>query len=265
MKINLGITSREGTRAHREGDYTHLLSLLDPERGYDGVSAPVKIKTMSLITFHDLDDIEIRAPEYLHCIPPNEEHIRDIFKMFEHLEKSEGDGILVHCEAGVSRSTAASILGLCHLGLPPRDAFGAVVNINEMGLANRRMLRVGGKMLGDNGELLEIAEAHRKHMFVKYGQLDPIELLRVELQSTGYWSLRWRCLLWLLRNVGRSQSAGSDLKMISRLRMRLGMGEKLVGKRVMPTVEEQRFEERPTEPKKPRRKAAARKKPATEN
>lgn len=236
MQINLGITSREGTADHREGNYSHLLSLLDPERGYDGVVTPKKVKAMNLITFHDLDDIEIQAPEYLNCIAPTETHIREIFKTFRHMQKENGEGILVHCEAGISRSTAGALLGLCVLGLSPQEAFSSVVAINELGLPNRRMLRIGGKMLGDNGALLSMAEAQRKYLFAKYYQKDPIETLKEQLQITGHWNLRWKCIVWLARNFGRSQRAGSDIKMISRLKTKLGMAEKAEWEKNKPTT-----------------------------
>jgi len=223
VQINLGIASREETVDHHWGDYSHLLCLLDPERGEAGIMLPAKVRVTSVITFHDLDDIEIKAPQYLTCVSPQEEHILEIFNAFSHLKESNGEGILVQCEAGISRSTAAAVLGLCHLGVSPEEAMDTVVGINPLSLPNRRMLRLGGKLLGDRGKLLGLAEEHRRRVFAKHNQRDPIEDLKNELFATGYWTLRWKCITWFLHNFGRSQKAGSDQKMIARLKMKLSM------------------------------------------
>jgi predicted protein tyrosine phosphatase len=222
MKLNLGITSREGTAQHKEGNYSHMLSLLDPERGYDGVVCPKKVETLHAIYFHDLDDIEMQAPEYAGCILPAENHVVEVLEFFE-MTRKQGQGILINCEAGISRSTAAAMIGLTSLGITPRDAFRHVTAINELGLPNRRMLRLASKYLGDHGMLLELAEAQRKYLFAKYGQTDPTEIIRQRI-------LRERCN-WLMRTwkklcgyatLGRQ---GSDIKLINRLKIKLAMQE----------------------------------------
>ena len=109
------------------------------------------------------------------------------------------------------------------MGIPPEEAFETVTAINELSLPNRRMLRIGGKMLGDRGELVKIAEKHRREMFAKHNQTDPVEELKNELFATGYWSLRWKCIGWVVNNFGRASKAGSDLKMIARLKLKLAM------------------------------------------
>lgn len=123
--IALAICSREDTRNHVDGNFSHILSLVDPERGLDGIVMPSKAEYAATLLFHDLDDIEVRAPKYFDCIPPNEEHITEIWNSFSSLRDVSGIGILVHCEAGISRSVAAAIIGLCSLGFSPEDAFRA--------------------------------------------------------------------------------------------------------------------------------------------
>jgi len=222
-RIALAICSREETKNHTDGEYSHLLSLLDPERGYDGVTVPKKAKHTGLLLFHDLDDIEINAPKYFGCVPPDESHVQEIIGFFQHLRQSQGHGILVHCEAGISRSTAAAIIGLCALGLTPETAFRHVANINEVGLPNRRMLRLAGKLLGDNGTLLEMAEEHRKLLFQKYTQEDPTEILRIELAQKAPWEI-WAAFLRLwIQHLGKTMTAGSDHKMLARWKIKAGM------------------------------------------
>ena len=223
MDITLGISSREETALYHDHEFTHLLSLLDPERGHYGVTPPQRTQEWNLIPFHDIDDIEYRAPKYFDCIAPTEDHIKQIFACFKKFHEDRGTGILVHCEAGISRSTAAAMLGLVSLGVDPQSAFFTVTKINELGLPNRRMLRIGGKMLGDNGRLLELAEAQRVYLFAKYDQLDPIETLRKELEKKPWASIELERWIWKIKNLGQSMERGSDMKMIDRLKIKLAM------------------------------------------
>lgn len=222
-QLRLSICSREETAHHKDGDYTHVLSLLDPERGYDGIILPRKAKKTNTLLFHDLDDIETRAPKYFNCIPPNGAHVENIIQTFCELRITTGAGILVHCEAGISRSTAAAIIGLCALGLDPEDAFRQVAAINEVGLPNRRMLRLAGERFKDSGTLLTMAETHRRFLFEKYGQIDPTEKMRAELEHCSIWQLWWAYLGIWIKSSGRTQKHGSDEKMLSRWKMKANM------------------------------------------
>jgi predicted protein tyrosine phosphatase len=185
--IKLAISSRDDAHHHLAGDFSHSLSLLDPERGYAGLPLPRSVKHSELLMFHDLDDIEAQHKQFKNYNPPVKEHIKVIIDMFRHMRARRGSGIVVHCEAGISRSTAASIIGLCTLGIEPKAAFEHVVSINEFALPNRRMLRLAGSILKDNGQLSAIAEARRAELFAKHSQCDPTEKLRGEIR-TGIFS-----------------------------------------------------------------------------
>jgi len=223
--IALAICSREDTKNYTDALFSHMLSLVDPERGLEGIVVPSETRYATTLLFHDLDDIEVRAPKYFDCIPPSEEHVVEIWNTFSHLRECDGPGILVHCEAGISRSVAAAIIGLCAMGFKPEDAFRRVTFINEIGLPNRRMLRLAGEMMDDNGRLLRMAEKHRKFLFQKYSQFDPTEFLRAELDRKPFWRKWLDYARLLLTTRGNMASYGSDQKMWSRLQIKEGMQE----------------------------------------
>lgn len=66
-----------------------------------------------------------------------------------------GDNVLIHCRAGVSRSTAASIAVLVSRGATPRDAIDYVQKIRPVLDPNELILKRADEVLGLRGELIE--------------------------------------------------------------------------------------------------------------
>jgi predicted protein tyrosine phosphatase len=90
-----------------------------------------------------------------------EEDVRQIVQLAEEL-RSEGGTLLIHCEAGVSRSTAtALIMYACWLG-PGREyeAMRRVVTQRPIALPNLRMVALGDEVLGLDGRLLQALYDH---------------------------------------------------------------------------------------------------------
>ena len=85
-----------------------------------------------------------------------EEDVRQIISLAERL-RSERGTLLIHCEAGVSRSTAtALIIYACWLGHGREDeAMRRVIAQRPCAIPNRRMVALGDKLLGLKGRLLQ--------------------------------------------------------------------------------------------------------------
>lgn len=84
-----------------------------------------------------------------------EDDVRRIISLAEQL-RSERGTLLIHCEAGVSRSTAtALIMHACWLGQGLEDeAMRRVVAQRPCAIPNRRMVALADKLLALNGRLL---------------------------------------------------------------------------------------------------------------
>lgn len=188
--LYLSICARKNTETFKDGDYSHMLSMLDPHERYDDIVIPSSAHHQGRIMFHDLDDIEVRAPKYCTYIPPQKEHIRQIMEFFQHVRAHNGHGVLIHCEAGISRSTASGIIGLCSLGIDPEAAFNYVTGLIDMALPNRRMLRLADEMLGHQVKLADLAERRRNWLYETYQQPDPLKQLEEELNRKSWFSLR---------------------------------------------------------------------------
>ena len=84
-----------------------------------------------------------------------EDDIRRIVNLAQQL-RSESGTLLIHCEAGVSRSTAtALIIYACWLGQGREDeAMRRVIAQRQCAIPNRRMVALADKLLALNGRLL---------------------------------------------------------------------------------------------------------------
>ena len=85
-----------------------------------------------------------------------EEDVQRIIELAKHLRSYSGK-VLIHCEAGVSRSTAAAlIIYACWLG-PGREheAMERVIAQRPYAMPNRRMVKLADDLLQLGGRLVE--------------------------------------------------------------------------------------------------------------
>jgi predicted protein tyrosine phosphatase len=84
------------------------------------------------------------------------EDVQRIIELAEQLQSYNGK-VLIHCEAGVSRSTAAAlIIYACWLGRGrEREAMELVIAQRPIAMPNRRMVRLADNLLQLGGRLLQ--------------------------------------------------------------------------------------------------------------
>jgi predicted protein tyrosine phosphatase len=135
---------------------THTVSILDPETiGYDFIKPP-EAGPNSLLRryyFHDLtpgDTYFIDNP-----VIASVRQIEDILTFTAALQVT--DKLLIHCHAGISRSTAVAIGVLCQHGVTPYDAVTYVLTIRPQAHPNQYIIRLFDEILMLNGELSQMA------------------------------------------------------------------------------------------------------------
>jgi predicted protein tyrosine phosphatase len=128
---------------------THTISLIDPD--IDDITLPIAGKESLLrrYYFHDVNP-KYTPSEYLK--PATPEQIQEILEFSAWLEPT--DKLLVHCHAGISRSTAVAIGILCQHGLTPKKAFTHVLQIRPLASPNRHILALFDDILKLEGKLV---------------------------------------------------------------------------------------------------------------
>jgi predicted protein tyrosine phosphatase len=123
----------------------YLLSIGDVQDelplGYDNVERKLRLLVADVVT-------EIGATE---------QDIQQIITLARELRSTTGT-ILIHCEAGVSRSTAAAlIMYACWLGPGGEDeAMMRVLAQRPIAIPNRRMVEIADQLLDREGRLVAV-------------------------------------------------------------------------------------------------------------
>lgn len=141
---------------------THLLSLEDP--GTPKQTPEWLVGEHLQLQFHDVD----RAAEgpLLEAIAPGREHMTRILEFGARcleLSRTRRVHLLVHCYAGISRSSAAALaLSAQAMGVHcATEAMAFVRGIRPGCMPNRLLVRHADALLGHRGELLQALKLFR--------------------------------------------------------------------------------------------------------
>jgi predicted protein tyrosine phosphatase len=155
-RFRVTICGLDELACHCAGGVSHVLSILDPgwpepdSLGGFGLERRLKLR------FHDVIEAH---PGW---IAPQRWDIELLLAFARDLAKSRDAHLLVHCHAGVSRSTAAAILVLAQTcpERPADEAVREVVRLRPRAWPNFRMLELGDHILRRGGEITDAAAAH---------------------------------------------------------------------------------------------------------
>lgn len=133
---------------------THTISLLDPDINDYLIKIPEATKTSLLkrCYFHDITPQLKRIIDLNNPTLATREQIEEILAFTQSLELK--DKLLVHCHAGISRSTAVAIGILCQHGLNPSEATQQVLTIRPQAFPNQYILQLFDDIFALNGKLV---------------------------------------------------------------------------------------------------------------
>ena len=156
--FDLTICGLDELRAHAATPVTHVLSILDPQtpvpRAFERYAA---LRRHWVLRFHDVSAAIGDAR------PPEQADVEQILAFAAELQDGAPKAhLLVHCHAGVSRSTAAAAILLAQRN-PGREAeaFRYVARIRPGAWPNRRMVDIADRLLNREGRLIEGLQAMR--------------------------------------------------------------------------------------------------------
>ena len=144
---------------HRSIGVSHVLSIIDTHEprppaldDYPGIDH-------ELIRF---DDVVAEYPGFEAC---SSAHIVKVLEFGERVQKQPGSHVLVHCHAGVSRSTAAAAILMCqHAPGREEEAFLRLLDLRKHGWPNTRMIEFADELLKRDGALMNGLMAYRRAM-----------------------------------------------------------------------------------------------------
>ncbi len=159
--FRLTVCGIEELGGHCETGVSHVLSILDPEWpvpeafGQYGEHARLELR------FHDI--IEETPGQHA----PSADHVAEVLAFGRDLmaEPPEDGHLLVHCHAGISRSTASMALILAQAlpHIPAPAILGEILRIREKAWPNLRILELGEAMIGRHGEFSTAARRLYRH------------------------------------------------------------------------------------------------------
>jgi predicted protein tyrosine phosphatase len=155
--IEVTICGLDELGLHRRAGVTHVVSILDPEWPEPAELDFCTPQDLLQLRFHDVIDDDGRGFE-----TPEEDHVARLLEFGRRLPPDGTVRLLVHCHAGVSRSTAAAILLLAQRepARDPHDIVAEIVRRRPQAWPNLKIVELGDHLLGRGGALVEAARRH---------------------------------------------------------------------------------------------------------
>ncbi|HJQ58568.1 MAG TPA: protein-tyrosine-phosphatase [Vineibacter sp.] len=153
---------------HADAGVTHVLSLLDMHHPVPESLDAFAGVDRELLRF---DDVVAEFPGFTACSRG------DIERLLAFGERLHDAGVsarhlLVHCHAGISRSTASAAVLMAQFN-PGReiDAFEALLDMRPHAWPNTRVVDLADRLLARNGAMLEGLAAYRRALLARKPQL----------------------------------------------------------------------------------------------
>ena len=162
VRYDITICGIEELPLHREAGVSDVLSIIDPLEVDPEAFSDYQPHRRQLLRF---DDVLIEVPG---MAAPQDEHVAAILAFGGELEKSDVAHLLIHCHAGVSRSTAAAAMLMAqHNPGRETDAFLALLEIRHQAWPNTRMIDIADRLLARQGALREGLVAYRRALLAR--------------------------------------------------------------------------------------------------
>ena len=156
-ETRLSICGLDEIAALRDHSVTHVLSILDPAWPDPAAFAEWRAHVRYTLRFHDI------IADYPGFDAPARGHVEQVIAFGDAIEAAgEPVGhLLIHCHAGISRSTA-SMATLLARELPGQEAlvFERLREIRPKAWPNSRMIAFADDILGCGGRLVEELRLH---------------------------------------------------------------------------------------------------------
>ncbi len=136
---------------------TDVVSLVNPESSVQ-LPQPGLGVAHRCYYFHDVteEDLKYFGPESVGYQLATPEQVTDLLEFTKRLTSESK--LLVHCHAGISRSTATACGILCQHNLSPSVAIQRVLEVRPQALPNLYLIRLFDELLDMRGSLIEAVD-----------------------------------------------------------------------------------------------------------
>lgn len=143
---------------------SHLVSLLDP---HDMIETPLTLGDGKHLKL-GMNDIGEPMPG---LVEPGAHHLEDLVRFI-----ADWDGtapLVIHCWAGISRSTASAFIALCHLNAetPELEIAQLLRQRSATAKPNRRMVALADRLMERDGRMIEAVDAMGENAFALEGRI----------------------------------------------------------------------------------------------
>ena len=130
---------------------SHIITLLSPERMIDEISGVNHYR----VGIHDYHGGMVHGRTIIgEPTIPNIKHVEGIIQYLEQWNRN--GNILIHCWAGISRSTATALIALLlHKKISEMDAALAIRNSSAAAAPNPLLIQFADEVLGKQGRLIK--------------------------------------------------------------------------------------------------------------
>ncbi|MFZ5779424.1 MAG: tyrosine phosphatase family protein [Pseudomonadota bacterium] len=148
---------------------SHVLSIIDTHEPRPPALDDYFDVDHELVRF---DDVVAEYPGFAACTAA---HIEKVLAFGERVHARPASHVLVHCHAGVSRSTAAAAILMCqHAPGHEEEAFLRLLALRKHGWPNTRMVEFADTLLGRDGAMLRGLVAYRRALLLEKPHLREI-------------------------------------------------------------------------------------------
>jgi predicted protein tyrosine phosphatase len=198
LPFQITICGLDELALHNEARVSHVLSIMDPDWPVPEVFGTYGEHEKLELRFHDI--IEDQPG----MTPPLASHVDELLAFGRGLDREAGGHLLVHCHAGISRSSASMAL-LVAQALPAADPaviFAELLRIRPKIWPNLRIIEMGDAALGRGGAMVAAVPRIYRH------QIDLRPYLADLFRASG----RGREVALALRKEGSSFSEEKEAK-----------------------------------------------------
>ena len=162
---------------------THVISIWDSCRATDPDLQPEMARLFkdAQIRFAFFDDIEEPIEGYVH---PTHEAVQEILEFTATCQ--DGDSLLVHCHAGISRSTAVAFAAVCAMEGPGREsiALSMIRNIRPGMNPNLLIVHFADAIYGRGGAMTREV-IHYRSRIVPYNVATSDDIMRLRTRRAS--------------------------------------------------------------------------------